>query len=106
MEQVNKCRWCETPITTSLLDERKDGSMYLYDACDTDCMKAMKIIDKTDISLNTYSRLRIEPTPYGICLDDGTEQDEKERQDLKIDINFDDIKLGETDEPENRFDVL
>ena len=98
-----QCRWCNTPISTPLLVEKKTGEVYQYQACDMDCVKDMDRTDKSDEKLNLYEKLNKPENYYRkeLLSDDG---DEEEQEDYsEVELTFDDIKLGEEEEPELRF---
>lgn len=100
-----KCRWCGVEINNPIIKEEKTRGFVSYDACEEDCIKAMKIIDKLDTDLKTFNRLKIPEDFYGKPLESSPDEDGEEEE---ITINKDLFaqKLEEGDEPEGRFDVL
>lgn len=97
-----KCRWTGKPISHPIIKESKTLGLVSYDAADEDIVKEMKIIDKLDTALQTFDRLKIPHTPYGVLLDAPYEDEEE----IVIDTDIFKQKLDDTDEPESRFDVL
>lgn len=91
MENEIKCRWCATPINSPMAEENKQGETILYYACDDDCLKAQKQIDKLDTELKTYERLQIEDDYYGVPMFDNED---------------DEIELTEDEEPEHPYCVF
>ena len=99
------CRWCGSVIYNPIIKEEKTRGFVSYEACDEDCIKAMKTIDKLDRELKTFDRLKIPEDFYGKVLETSPDEDGEEEE-ITIDTDIFSQKLEEGAEPEGRFDVL